>query len=138
MSADKRGILMDCTWEENALIFGSRTHMWYAISSAVKQISKIYPEIIGHIEVGSIMLQSHLSRLPEEVFPMSEICFEYGHIKYGHRMAAAYIFYLPAKSSRLPNFKVASKNNLIASLRFIGRFWQKLISRAPFQKLAQM
>lgn len=49
----QRGVLMVYNWMEDALLYGSQTHM-EAISSAVEEISKIHPEIKEEFEVGVV------------------------------------------------------------------------------------
>ena len=50
---DARGILLVYTWGRDALTFGAQTKE-SALSSAIKEISKIHPEIVTEFEVGNI------------------------------------------------------------------------------------
>lgn len=50
---NERGILVSYTWEQDALIFGSQTKS-EAIESAVREVSKIHPEISKQFEVGMV------------------------------------------------------------------------------------
>lgn len=50
---NERGILVVYTWEQDALIFGSQPQS-EAIESAVRQVSKIHPEMKNEFEVGMV------------------------------------------------------------------------------------
>ncbi|XP_071123564.1 L-amino-acid oxidase-like [Mytilus edulis] len=50
---NKRGILVSYTWEQDALIFGSQTKS-QAIDSAVREVTKIHPEMKEEFEVGMV------------------------------------------------------------------------------------
>ncbi|XP_063400156.1 putative L-amino-acid oxidase YobN [Mytilus trossulus] len=50
---NERGILVSYTWEQDALIFGSQTKR-EAIESAVREVSKIHPEMSKQFEVGMV------------------------------------------------------------------------------------
>lgn len=52
-SSDERGILMCYTWGNEALMFGAQTHQ-NAISEAVREISRIHPEMKDNFEVGAV------------------------------------------------------------------------------------
>ena len=50
---DARGILLVYTWGRDALTLGAQTKE-SALSNAIKEISKIHPEIVKEFEVGNI------------------------------------------------------------------------------------
>ncbi|VDI12647.1 Hypothetical predicted protein [Mytilus galloprovincialis] len=50
---NKRGLLVVYAWEQDALIFGSQPHA-EAIDSAVREITKIHPEMEREFEVGMV------------------------------------------------------------------------------------